>query len=53
MGEFVILQQLEKRSKFVQHVTLEPFETSNEPRLACEKNGVFFRTAWNQKSKSV
>lgn len=47
MGEFVILQQLENRSKFVQHVTTELFETSNEPKLACENNGVFFPTSWN------
>lgn len=52
MGEFVILQQLENRSKFVRHVTPEPFETSNEAKLACENKG-FFPTSWNQKSKSV
>jgi len=48
MGEFVILQQLENRSKFVQHVTLEPLQTSNEPKLACENNGSFFPASWNQ-----
>lgn len=43
MGEFVVLQQLEDRSKFVRHVTLELFETSNrKPKLSWENNGGFF-----------
>lgn len=41
-GEFVILQQLENRSKFVQHVRAGPFHASNETKLACDNNGVVF-----------
>lgn len=53
MEEFIIFQQLENRSKFIQHVTLELFETSNKPMLSCENNGAFFPTSWNQNSESV
>lgn len=54
MGEFVILQQLENRSKFVQHVRAEPFHTSNETKLACDNNGVvFFPLCGIKKSRSM
>lgn len=42
LGEFVILQQLENRSKFVEHVRAEPFHASNETELACDNNRVVF-----------
>lgn len=44
LGEFVIVQQLENRSKFVQHVRAEPFHTSNETKLLVTTMGLFFPT---------
>lgn len=53
LGEFVIVQQLENRSKFVQHVRAEPFHTSNETKLACDNNGVVFSHFVKLKKKQI
>lgn len=53
LGEFVIVQQLENRSKLVQHVRAEPFHTSNETTLACDNNGVVFPTLWKKKNPNL